>query len=1092
MTNRGTEVTSNNPGIHDQVDPPIGPAEGAADRNDVQNLDEPPENSPGMEYGTVVLRNTSPPRGLANTGLSATSGSAEDSDSSHCSEASSCQQNTQGLKFEGKQLKVLGRMMPRVMLAKMLGAQPRNSVNKRPRARSHSIISSGHSNEDEAQSLAPGRSRLVKRSSSQREINEVLGDSESSDQDDGTIPHLAEPSANSDSGDGSTSSASEPDSPADLLAFSDLDENSGYFDNDLTRHQQILTGRREDLIDRMLSRTTTRDKSSGKRISRRSKRPNNPRMDVTVSSKSHPRSIRPHAKQTRLPFTTNVVTTNRSSERDRDAIVLDSPPSSPVSGETDVIQLEQHENDRPAKLSKIQRKEAVLRKNLFTVPAQGKRVGSGRKKGLLRVQIDMADNGFREALAPLSREHRSPVETDRTKHRTEPRLYRRNAQAGLCPQDIEHLKQASLYDFPAFEHAEADDFILQAPSNDLGPLKVSRQVNQDEFQRRFALCSMDMDINPIQIGVAFPHSTYIGKQQLHDLVALIRGDLKPSSPQPYSGFGLIEVSEHMPVAQFSEVLEVASNLLGEWLDESQYSSDDNDFKPQLHLMQVLCLYFTWISSRSDEEEKLQIQASALFCAQQLREKVQSMMDVHHRILDHRTLSVMWFAVEMLSRLLVARQANAPSDIVEWSNSILILLQSLITYGPARTLDSIRQENMDEQSIALRTAELWVCLIHLLCAFERDAVRSSLEGRGLCSFILHIVEKEKLQARADVEVSEHLWRLIFTLNALSQFSVHGNSSSKVHLSASWELVSVALDMIRLTHDPDKDKHRPYESLKKRDKYVRIVVARCYLLATRWHWSLQNSHIMFKKLVVIFKSRMFGNLIGEGADFPAFLRHLDLNLLHVIRGSDSAFSLFLKLLVLTAKAEAPDGEDRQRTQQSLTKLLSLTVPLSGVPFSKRQPPVGDELAMLYNRYSSIIAAIYVDPSEANIRGRLDRARRYLKFSEADERSRRACIRALMYITILLQHLSFSLAEPLNWLEEIAEIVLSEFQVANTGLQSRLGDPQQARKLNQDRNDATLSIQLLIGSVRKILETPTMKGEDVTDSFSYPEVGLLRGGG
>ncbi len=81
------------------------------------------------------------------------------------------------------------------------------------------------------------------------------------------------------------------------------------------------------------------------------------------------------------------------------------------------------------------------------------------------------------------------------------------------------------------------------------------------------------------------------------------------------------------------------------------------------------------------------------------------------------------------------------------------------------------------------------------------------------------------------------------------------------------------------------------------------------------------------------------------------------------------------------------------------------------------------MLYNRFSSIIIAIYLERSVATLKGRVEQARRYVDFPNLDWKSKQACIRAAMHITILVKHLGLPLDEPLKWFEDMTNVLLTE---------------------------------------------------------------------
>src|SRR5208283_1944095 len=115
------------------------------------------------------------------------------------------------------------------------------------------------------------------------------------------------------------------------------------------------------------------------------------------------------------------------------------------------------------------------------------------------------------------------------------------------------------------------------------------------------------------------------------------------------------------------------------------------------------------------------------------------------------------------------------------------------------------------------------------------------------WILHqCVQSEGLLAHSGLEASEATWRTIFSLCALSQFSVHGMSTSVCGIGASWDMVVFALRKIQLTAEFDDDQSFTGRSLTKRDDYVRLTAFRCFILADRWSWTLDHAVDMFNEL------------------------------------------------------------------------------------------------------------------------------------------------------------------------------------------------------------------------------------------------------
>ena len=133
------------------------------------------------------------------------------------------------------------------------------------------------------------------------------------------------------------------------------------------------------------------------------------------------------------------------------------------------------------------------------------------------------------------------------------------------------------------------------------------------------------------------------------------------------------------------------------------------------------------------------------------------------------------------------------------------------------------------------------------------------------------------------------------------------------------------------------------------------------------------------------------------------------------------------------------------------------------------------MLYNRFSAIAVAIYLDPG--NVRHRLSLARRYVNFKDTDEETRRACIRGAMHLAILLRHLGLPLTDILEWLTDITNVLVDEYE---QGTKKDVSASHQS--------GAVVGVQLVLGCVRKIFEKSTMNPNET--GKSYPDPALLEG--
>jgi hypothetical protein len=313
-----------------------------------------------------------------------------------------------------------------------------------------------------------------------------------------------------------------------------------------------------------------------------------------------------------------------------------------------------------------------------------------------------------------------------------------------------------------------------------------------------------------------------------------------------------------------------------------------------------------------------------------------------------------------------------------------------------------------------------------------------------------------------------------------------TTSTCRLPASWELVAFALKQIRLVADPDADRTLSERTLDKRDEYIWLIASRCFILCNRWHWRIDDASVMFIQLASIFRSRKYANLRRETSDFPNFMLANDLQLLSQYKPSDTAFEIFLKLIVQALNDCHSDDEANARRIMSsnLKKFLALAIPVGSVPFTKSTPPTAHELSMLYNRLSAVAVAIYLESSPTSVEQRLAHARRYVNFKDADDATRVACIRGMMHFAIIMRYRRLPLDDVLSWLAEMTHILVDEYRDIDTPTSKING----IQPTNVIRDRAVFSIQMLLGSVRHIIETSNI--DPAQTQQQYPEPALLNG--
>ncbi|KIP07366.1 hypothetical protein PHLGIDRAFT_35454 [Phlebiopsis gigantea 11061_1 CR5-6] len=599
------------------------------------------------------------------------------------------------------------------------------------------------------------------------------------------------------------------------------------------------------------------------------------------------------------------------------------------------------------------------------------------------------------------------------------------------------------------------------------PRPQARHRNKDNI-------TADMGISRLPSGVSFANDTYLAKGLLYGLLSA-QGYIDP----PLPGYiGTTRISETTTASEFSSALtEALTEILSQLEHSPTKVAHDTlvEWRRYLHLIPPWTAAFLASVSFDDAET---LQSSLLESAQ----RIYTLASDHFAVkaddseANLLTLQLQWTAIELI--FMVRRAANGAFSLTDDSDltgHLKLLMQHLLACNVAMKFGSLWPIGFGHLHYGRPlhlVAELWICLIHFV---------EETGARGAFWTLLNQASQDLTKLRLwsqGLAASEAMWGCMFGFLALSQFSPRGVTTLEVRLPEAWGFVATALREARLKAVPAADAQIPERVLKKRDKYVKLLISRCVWLHSFWNWPLRGAGPMFHSLLSIFTSRGFANLLNEKvADFPAFLKEHKIDLLFSRDEDDSTFTLFLKLLVKAAERTADDA--RVELPQTLKKYLSLAVPASSVPPSKSSAASPHELSMLYNRFSAIAVAIYLEPTPDNAKARVNQASKYVEdFDKADQSTRQACIRAVMYLMILLQHLNLPLDGAREWLEKITCRLIDEF----TAVQHDHAEQRQ-------KNGIVKMIQMILACVRRVIETPCMDSA-ANKAPQYPSTALLEG--
>ncbi|TFK74900.1 hypothetical protein BDN72DRAFT_599014 [Pluteus cervinus] len=937
-------------------------------------------------------------------------------------EVTSGDQPLDGINRKG--LRALKRMYPAGMLPKLTSGTSAKDLRKHD-----SAISAEHT--FSPKELLPGQSK-IRRSLHPPQIRQIRGDSESSDSD-APLQDLASPGPRRT-----------PEPHADTfvpheqtgIEFSDTSDNSSCVDDEDIQsylHSE-KPSRREDFIDWMLARTRT----IGPRKVGSSSKPSRRRYHVDIAISRGYRNQAP-GRQTVLNFQPkppNKAVPNRrrrSSNADPDSHIA----SEVYDGQDSAAPAQLYSKSKRKRLHSLEPAKDVY---IFTA-ARGTHIATGKSvRGFM--SLDLADQEFREALAPV------PRPTTEFVHPPHPRGHQQKTVDK--PNHASHKKRKRNHGHPIHSSPEIEQLEIEA----ITPPTTRYHVS---------------DMSNFPPGIAFPPTTAIVRGSLRGLLSILTPHPSTDQAAP-SACNLQGISLHLEmaaedfIATIPRICDGIFQLTTELPDE-----DTTHLQDWKIILRLSCQYLSWFLRHSDEEEA-SIRAVATSSASLLVTRTSDEIQSSSTPADESILLACWFSVEFAVRLDGA-STHGQSDLIK--SSLSLLVRALLSYDLRNIVECLADETIvDRSSSSHYAAEIWVHVIHLtnhLSSMDTGGPKSHI----LCGFI----EDALRDGSQNIQGSEKLWCIIHGLTALSQFSVNGMTTTKATLFGCWGLVTRALHCVRLLSDAIHDKPLPAASLDKRDQYAGIIVRRCYDLHTYWGWSLDDelAFPMFRYFLDMFRSRKFANLRHEPADFPEFMLRNNWDLIYEHNPSDTAYMLFWKLLVRALRPAIPNSAPTTITPKlapKLRKLLHAALPVGSLPFSKDNHPSIHDLSMLFNRLSAMAIVIYLESQPAH---RITQARSYVNFASADDTARSAVIRGMMNFAIFLVTRKIDLKDIANWIQDMAKTLVKDHSDTSQGSGSQPPTP------TAQQNRISLCVQLLLGSIRKIFEAQAKAGE-------YPDSTLL----
>ncbi|WWD18663.1 hypothetical protein CI109_103116 [Kwoniella shandongensis] len=625
---------------------------------------------------------------------------------------------------------------------------------------------------------------------------------------------------------------------------------------------------------------------------------------------------------------------------------------------------------------------------------------------------------------------------------------------------------------PAAAAVPTTDFL------DAGIGKARSWANFDRFP-------IDFDITPLPSGLYCNDESIPGSGRLRTLVGQLRGEpTETEATDSVTAYGL-DLSKDMTSTSLQEVLGLVFDAI--YRQIVAIANDDAEDSLDLSPFAFLGSYVTSYAHDTDEHSHA-LGSGIEDAIRQLNIKLDS-IDVTRsraRSAKHAMLQLRWALCDLAIHVAALKGGSDPTSPTLFQECVVYLICQLLSAGfdkTIRPLKLIMRGEADSAEITDLSITLWISLIH--CTSAWDQQHHSPEGTTFISSLSRALDQAFHLDQTGPIAAERIWFLIFGLCALSQFDVDGKISSVFISVPRWSLVRRAVSLIKVAFDEEGEKKAKLDQLQGRDRYVKVMMARCIRLSAVWRWSFdrESFSVATRDLGVIFKNRQYRNLPTEpSVDYPDFITRFDMSLTAAEDTKrETAFELYLRLVCVAASdiiLTAQSLTEAQQAERDVQRLVMSIIPVSAVKFNRIFPPSAKDLGQLINRYSTMIAACYFSPSLLSYL--LANSRKWSLFEQADFDSRQICIRGLMYLAVACRHHQQPLTLVVDRLAEILSTLQGELEVH--------GQPSTvAPALAPGRLEIERTMVLVVTCFRQIIKHHSFDVEEQAKAV-YPDPCLL----
>ncbi|TIA96248.1 hypothetical protein E3P94_02650 [Wallemia ichthyophaga] len=689
---------------------------------------------------------------------------------------------------------------------------------------------------------------------------------------------------------------------------------------------------------------------------------------------------------------------------------------------------------KPHKPNRLSNKKSKKAQTTLTTPFKKKRRVGDKIPFLPTVGRDL-DDGSREGFKFMSKTTNKPRRNSIQLSQI-PRKTKTRTNANVSHTSINHkVNKAITIDSDNDNDDDTEEKDMAAM------FKPPEQPHtQAEGWAKISKSSLDFNMKPLPSYCRFSPDTDIAKGYFYNVV-------NPSpSPAiiPFYGFSL----KLTPEMDQTEVTSVSSQIFEFAHDELSNMEFLKKFREALMFINM---YATLLLNTASGDDIDTFVISILSHVDGLNNKI-SHLSHDAYVSDDFMLEINYFSVEFLFRM-------GENEVLE--AALIKLIEQLMDVGlfTARATSQL-QDGDKVKELDDRTLELWVVCITMSSKIKDDG--------NIWTYLNPTINKLLKQSKHHPIIeSEVIWYTTFSVLIMSQLSITGlSASSSSQAPENWSMIHSAIDRVKINFDSDSSSS--VRAITHRDKYIRVIFSRCFILSNSFDWALDNDANISIKLFDILNKRKLKDLLIENVhDFPSFVREYNDSLNTKLDKSDTSFHVLLKMIM---KSVINIRHNERLSIKHVNRFISRVSPTRSVALSSKSVQASNVL-------------LHVQPTSA--KPRLIQAKSLCHFQHVDWGSRKVIVRAMMYILIIYRHHALDIQGVMSWFAECIHTLLSELHNLDRTLATVDANDNYKRNVNvRNRKEVVVTLQMILRSIQHTIVTPSLD-KSVT---AYPDVKLL----